>query len=121
MGAKIRVDEKLYNKVKKECKAPKDDKKVMAKFNLGQTTVRAIRNTKTYNMFAHRTRTSRKSRKGTRRYAINPKALKMAKKNKTPQEQAMTAWYAFVLLALLGGVIVVYLIIKWLLAVIFGV
>ena len=44
MGAKRKVDSKLYEKIKKELKTPKDDQKVMKKYSLGQTAVRAIRN-----------------------------------------------------------------------------
>lgn len=43
-----KVDEKLYNKVKKVCIKPADDKAVMEKFGLSQATVRRIRNSKTW-------------------------------------------------------------------------
>ena len=60
-----KVDEKLYNKVKKVCVKPADDKAVMEKFGLSQATVRRIRNSKTwfeYQMKLIEYRESRKAR-----------------------------------------------------------
>lgn len=61
MGAKRKVDEKLYNKITRELKTPKDDKNIMKKYNLGQTTVRAIRNSWCYADFVSRTSHKRES------------------------------------------------------------
>jgi len=55
MGAKRKVDVDLYAKIKRELKTPKDDKKVMTKYGLGQTTVRAIRNSLSYDHFLLKT------------------------------------------------------------------
>ena len=127
MGAKRKVDAKLYAKVKKELKTPDDDKYVMAKFNLGQTSVRAIRNSKTYNQFVIKTSGKKKPAKKKkpmiekRNFKVNPKAKgKMPKKptfwEKSPQEQAQSAWIWFVSLALLGMLLVVFLVVKWILS-----
>ena len=56
MGAKPKVTEKVYNQIKKELITPKDDQKVMKKYNIGQTTARAIRRSPSYVCFLTRTR-----------------------------------------------------------------
>ena len=103
MGAKRKVDAKLYTKVKKELKAPKDDKKVMKKYKLGQTTVRAIRNSWCYDDFLARTTTNK------------------IKKTYSPQEQAQRAWMGFMIVCGLGALAVVFLFFRWLISLIFGV
>lgn len=117
MGAKKKVDAKLYAKVKKELKSPKDDKKVMKKYNLGQTTVRAIRNSKSYAEFNKKTRTDRKKFVVKRDFKVNP----IVREPATSQERAFGAWIGFVTLALAAGIIVVWLICRWLAKLIFGV
>lgn len=127
MGAKRKVDAKLYAKVKKELKTPDDDEYVMAKFNLGQTSVRAIRNSKTYNQFVIKTSGKKKPAKKKkpviekRNFKINPKAKSKTSKKapvweKSPQEQAQAAWLWFVSLALLGMLLIVFLVVKWVLS-----
>lgn len=117
MGAKKKVDAKFYAKVKKELKSPKDDKKVMKKYNLGQTTVRAIRNSKSYAEFNKKTRTDRKKFVVKRNFKVNP----IVREPKTSQERALGAFIGFVMLALAAGAIVLWLICRWLARVIFGV
>lgn len=55
MGAKRKVTRKVYEEIKKVCKVPKDDKKIMKKYGLSQTTVRAIRRSNSYVMFVAKT------------------------------------------------------------------
>lgn len=118
MGAKRKVDFELYTKVKKELKSPKDDKKVMKKYNLGQTTVRAIRNSKNYTEFNKKTRTDRKKKFVVKRdFKVNP----IAREPATSQERAFGAWIGFITGALALGAIAVWLICRWLAKLIFGV
>jgi len=102
MGAKRKVDEKLYAKIKKELKSPKDDKKVMKKYKLGQTVVRAVRNSWCYDDYLSRTKHKR------------------AKNELSTQERAQLAWIGFVaigaILLLLGFVMIV----RWILS-LFGI
>lgn len=118
MGAKRKVDAKLYNNIKKELKSSKDDARVMKRFGLGQTTVRAIRNSKNYTEFNKKTRTDRKKKFVVKRdFKVNPIACEPV----TPQERAFGAWIGFVVLAIVAGIIVVWLICRWLAKLIFGV
>lgn len=48
---RVKVDETLYNKIKKETKAPKDDEKVAKKYGIGKTTVSQIRKSIDYMEF----------------------------------------------------------------------
>ena len=100
MGAKAKVDAKLYAKIKKELKTPKDDTKVMKKYKLGQTTVRAIRRSNSYKMFKLKT-SMRK-----------PKV----KKELSPQEQAGIAWTGFMLIAFILAFAVLVLFFRWVLS-----
>ena len=65
MGAKTKVTKVIYDKLKKELKSPKDDSRVMKKYGLGQTTVRAIRNSISYREFELKTRTHKKAKHST--------------------------------------------------------
>lgn len=105
MGAKAKVDAKLYAKIKKELKTPHDDEKVMKKYKLGQTTVRAIRRSNSYKMFRLKT-------------SIRPKKITL-NSSLSPQEQAQRAWNWFVILFIFSMVFCAYLFIKWLLNLIF--
>ena len=108
---KRKVDAKLYAKVKKELKSPKDDKKVMKKYNLSQTTVRAIRNSNSYAEFNKKTRTDRKKKFVIKRdFKVNP----IVREPATSQERALGAWIGFVALALAAGAVVVWLVCRWL-------
>ena len=108
MGAKAKVDAKLYDKIKSELKTPKDDKKVMKKYKLGQTTVRAIRRSSSYKMF--RLKTSLRPRK---KITINSSL--------SPQEQAQRAWIGFTIVIAFAGLFGIYVIVRWLFSLIFGV
>lgn len=68
MGAKRKVTKAMYVRVKHECSNPKDDKKVMKKYKLGQTTVRAIRNSINYEHFIDKTIKSRRKEPNTFEY-----------------------------------------------------
>ena len=100
MGAKRKVDEKLYAKIKKELKTPKDDKKVMKKYKLGQTAVRAIRNSWCYDDYLSRT----KRKKITINHSLSP------------QQQAQVAWAGFIGLMFIGAFFVLALFIRWVLS-----
>lgn len=103
MGAKRKVDEKLYNKIKKELKTPKDDKKVMKKYKLGQTAVRAIRNSWCYDDYLSRT--------NHKKITIN---------SISPQRQAQMAWTGFIGLMFVGAFIILALLFRWILS-LFGI
>lgn len=115
MGAKRKVDAKLYDKVKKELNTPDDDQYVMAKFNLGQTTVRAIRTTSSYNQFLVKTSGKKEPVIEKREYKVNPKTKKSkkVKKEYTPQEQAQLAWRGFVGIAIVGFLALFILFLIW--------
>lgn len=102
MGAKRKVDVKLYNKIKQELHTPKDDKKVMKKYKLGQTTVRAIRLSNSYRMFRFRTTLRR------RKITLNSSL--------SPQEQAQRAWVGFMALCALAALAATYIIVRWILS-----
>ena len=99
MGAKRKVDTKLYAKIKKELKTPKDDAKVMKKYKLGQTAIRAIRNSWCYDDYISRTK--RKKAKAPRFSA---------------QEKAFMSWYGFMAFAVIGAFAVIYMIVRWILS-----
>ena len=99
MGAKRKVDEKLYAKIKKELKTPKDDKKVMKKYKLGQTIVRAVRNSWCYDDYVSRT-----------------KRKKITINSLSSQRQAQMAWTGFMGLLFVGMFIVLTLFIRWILS-----
>ena len=103
MGAKKKVDEKLYNKVKKELKVPKDDAKVMAKYGLGQAIVRAIRKSWCYDDYISRT-------------TKNDVKIKKPRKQLSVQEKTFLAWYALIAIACLAGLIVLALIVRWIIS-----
>lgn len=86
MGAKAKVDKKLYYKLKRQLNTPKDDKRVMEKYGIGQTTTRAIRNSFDFDSFLERT--------GRHQDA------KRIREKKTPQELAQTAWVGFSILSI---------------------
>lgn len=99
MGAKRKVDTKLYAKIKKELKTPKDDAKVMKKYKLGQTAIRAIRNSWCYDDYISRTKRKK------------PKAPKFS-----TQEKAFMSWYGFLAFAVIGAAAVLYMIVRWILS-----
>lgn len=53
MGAK-RITKERYDEIKKHLKVPADDAGVMAKFDIGKTTTRYIRNTKDYQEYCEK-------------------------------------------------------------------
>lgn len=108
MGAKRKVDLKLYNKLTKELKTPKDDQKVMKKYNLGQTTVRAVRNSYDYEDFIRRTTP------GAKKYT----PTLSRRQDLTTFDKVVIAltWFG-----VFASVFVVLAIIRWLVNVIFGV
>lgn len=105
MGAKTKVDAIRYAKIKKELKTPHDDEKVMKKYKLGQTTVRAIRRSNSYKMFRLKT-------------SLRPKKITL-NSSLSPQEQAQRAWNWFVILCAFAMIFGVYLIVRWLINLIF--
>ena len=109
MGAKRKVDAKLYNKLSKELRTPKDDKKVMEKYGLGQTTVRAIRNSLDYEHFINKT-----SRKKISSQEIT---LNSSRQPASPTDKAVAV---FSWIALFGIVFAIGLCFRWLCWVIFG-
>lgn len=119
MGAKAKVDAKLYAKIKKELKTSRDDPKVMKKYNLGQTTVRAIRNSVSYTEFNKRTRTDRRKKFTVRNnFKVNPvvEDLKIHKAQPTSQERAMMAFEAFGVLTILALFFVIVVVFRWILS-----
>lgn len=119
MGAKAKVDAKLYAKIKKELKTSRDDPKVMKKYNLGQTTVRAIRNSGTYTEFNKRTRIDRRKKFTVRNnFKVNPavKNLKIRKGQPTSQERAMMAFEALGVLTILALFFVIVVVFRWILS-----
>lgn len=108
MGAKRKVDIKLYNKISKELKSPKDDKKVMEKYNLGQTAVRAIRNSSDYYDYVCRTSHGKMQKREI--------TLNSPRRPATPAERAVivATW-----LSAIAMVFAVYLILRWLFEIIF--
>lgn len=107
MGAKRKVNSKLYNKITKELKTPKDDKRVMKKYGLGQTTVRAIRNSSDYYHFLNKTSLRKKANKIT----LNS--------SRPPFTSADKALVVFTWITILGLGMAVVLLVSWLLSVIF--
>lgn len=109
MGAKRKVDLKQYTKISKELKSPKDDKKVMAKYNLGQTTVRAIRNSVDYYHFLNKTSANRKVKKMSELY---PKREPL-----TAADRVLITCTWIGIFAVLG---VVFMIFRWIVSLAFG-
>ena len=106
MGAKRKVDAKLYNKITRELKTPKDDKKVMEKYHLGQTLVRAIRNSYDYNDFVRKTsRVKSYANRATTR------------KQMTKADKAVVLFYW---ICIFGFIFMVYAFIRWLIGLVFG-
>ena len=105
MGAKTRVTAEMYNKLKKELKSAKDDKKVMKKYNLGQTTVRAIRNTSSYTAFRERT-VLRKYKKHNEAQASELQKIN----RKADIAVEVFAWICVAGLAALGAIVVMTII-----------
>lgn len=108
MGAKTKVDAIRYEKIKKELKSPKDDKKVMKKYHLGQTTVRAIRRSNSYTNFKYKT-------------SARPKKQITLNSSLSPQEQAQKAWIGFTIVIAFAGLFGIYAVVRWLVSLIFGV
>lgn len=102
MGAKRKVDEKLYEKLSKELNSPKDDKKVMEKYNLGQSTVRAIRNSWCYDDYLTRT--------------IRVKGEDRTKRN----DRYYAIVNVFSIIAVLAGCAGVFFMVKWIIGKLFG-
>ena len=99
MGAKAKVDKKLYYKLKRQLNTPKDDKRVMEKYGIGQTTARAIRNSFDFDSFLERTGRQQDT--------------KRVREKKTPQEWAMTAWVGFSILSIAAILaVVVFILIR---------
>lgn len=103
MGAKTKVDAIRYEKIKKELKSPKDDKKVMKKYHLGQTTVRAIRRSNSYINFKHKT-------------SARPKKQITINSSLSSQEQAQKAWIGFLALCVLAAFAAAFILIRWVLS-----
>jgi len=107
MGAKRKVNEQLYKRIKKELNTPKDDKKVMKKYKLGQTAVRAIRRSWCYADYLSRT-----SHKKNHSYL----SLPQGRSDRLAQAQAFMAWRGFMILIFVGAFIVLALLIRWILS-----
>lgn len=99
MGTKAKVDRKLYYKLKRQLNTPKDDKRVMDKYGIGQTTARMIRNSFDFESFLKRTR--------------RQQSTKRIKVKKTPQEWAHAAWFGFSILSIIAMLVVAGLILTW--------
>lgn len=103
MGAKRKVDTKLYAKIKKELNTPQDDEKVMKKYNLCHFLIRSIRLSWCYDDYLART---------TKGHIVDDEP----RKKLTTQEKTFIAWYIFIGLAVFGALTVGYLIIRWILS-----
>ena len=103
MGAKRKVDSKLYEKIKKELKTPKDDPKVMKKYNLGQTAVRAIRNSWCYDDYILRTNHKKKP-------VVVDDGYRMT--DEDPQV-SFAAFYILMAVVCLGALAMLYLLVRW--------
>lgn len=105
MGAKRKVDHKLYNKITRELKSPKDDEKVMKKYHLSKSTVSKIRKSSDYEDY------------------ITPASKKKITLNSSSRRLELTAADRAVIIAtwifILGMVFAAYLFIKWLIIKIF--
>lgn len=103
MGAKKKVDEKLYAKIKKELKTPKDDEKAMKKYKLGHSLIRAIRMSWCYDDYLSRT-------------TKNNIKVKAPRKKLTVQEKTFLSWYAFIGISCLLGLALLAMIVRWILS-----
>lgn len=103
MGAKRKVDEKLYEKIKKELKTPKDDPKVMKKYNLGQTAVRAIRNSWCYDDYVIRTNHKKKPVVVDDDYRMTDEGPQVS----------FAAFYILMAVVCLGVLALLYLLVRW--------
>ena len=103
MGAKRKVDEKLYTKIKKELKTPKDDAKVIKKYNIGKTTVRALRNSWCYDDFILRTTPKKKPVVVTDGYHMTDEDTKVS----------FTTLYVLMAVVGIGALIMLYFIVRW--------
>lgn len=103
MGAKRKVDETLYAKIKKELKTPKDDAKVIKKYKLGKTTVRALRNSWCYDDFVFRTAHKKKP-------VVVEDDFHM-----TDEEPRVSFAMLYVLMALvcLGALALLFILVRW--------
>lgn len=99
MSTKAKVDKNLYYKLKRQLNTPKDDKRVMDKYGIGQTTARMIRNSSDFESFLKRTG--------------KQQSAKHIRVKKTPQEQAQTAWFGFSILSIIAMLVVAGLILTW--------
>ena len=108
MGAKRKVDQKLYNKITKELKTPKDDKKVMKKYSLGQTTVRALRNSYDYDDFVRKTT-----------YKVKTYTPSLSRRRELTKADKIII--AFTWLGIFAGAFVVFAFFRWIFGIIFGV
>lgn len=103
MGAKRKVDAKLYAKIKKSLKTPKDDAKAIKKYKLGQATIRAIRNSWCYDDYLARTK-------------VKSRPKHSQKTSMSTQEKTFLAWYGFLALSAIGALVVAGLFIRWILS-----
>lgn len=101
MGAKRKVDEKLYEKIKKELKAPKDDAKAIKKYNLGKTAIRAIRNSWCYDDYIYRT----SHKRGT------PATTSHMTDEDT--KVSFTAYYVLMGAVCVGALIMLFILARW--------
>lgn len=103
MGAKRKVDEKLYAKIKKELKTPKDDATVIKKYNLGKTTVRALRNSWCYDDFVMRTTHKKKPVVTEDDYLMAVEDTKVS----------FTTLYVLMAVIVIGALAMLYLLVRW--------
>lgn len=111
MGAKRKVDEKLYTKIRKELKTPKDDKKVMKKYKIGQSIARAIRNSWCYDDYIAKT--------SSKKITINSSPRRRLAQVPTRTKENI-AFYAFMALACIGLVSIAWMIGRWLISLFTG-
>lgn len=111
MGAKRKVDAKLYAKIKKEAKLPSDDKMVMEKYGVGQAIVRAIRNSNSYTGYLVKT-SGKKAVIEKRNFKVNPSSRRRLARVSTRTKENIV-FYTFMVLAGIGLVSIVWMVGRW--------
>lgn len=113
MGAHNRITRQKYQQIKAELAAPKDDKRVMRKYGISQSTARSIRNSDNYDYY-------RKWVAGDiHKQSVNPPQIIITKLPKTEPDlaekadrRALLATTAFMLFFLVATIAIITILIK---------